>query len=100
MAKWHGQAGRKWRALCQQVYTEETHCYWCGHYVDQTLPPTHRMSRTADHKHEVHEGGHPLDRDNVTLMHRACNSAKSNKIRARRRAIERGAVIMVDPTSI
>lgn len=100
MAESHRILGRRWLALAAQVYNEETHCYWCGQYVDQTLPPKHPMGRTADHVREIHEGGHPLDRDNTRLMHRKCNTEKSNQVRARRKAIERGAVISVDPRSI
>lgn len=100
MAASHRVLGRRWLALAAQVYAEETHCYWCGRYVDQTLDAKHPMGRTADHVREIHEGGHPLDRDNVRLMHRMCNSEKSAQVRARRRAIERGAVIDIDPQTI
>lgn len=77
-----GRSGRRWAALRAQVFAEETHCWWCGQPVNQALPPTHPMSRTADHVDELALGGAPLDRSNVRLAHRRCNTNKSNRLRA------------------
>ncbi|MEU3281787.1 HNH endonuclease signature motif containing protein [Streptomyces antibioticus] len=81
-----GRSGPAWLRVQAQVYTEETHCWVCGTYVDQTLPGrTHPMGRTVDHIRELWQGGDPLDRTNLRLAHRRCNSAKSNRTRARPR---------------
>jgi hypothetical protein len=73
---------RGWRRIREQVYAEETHCWNCGLYVDQTLPPRHRMSRTADHLDAVALGyaGVP-DRSRVRLAHWSCNSKRGKGIR-------------------
>lgn len=84
MALQPGREGRPWRRLCARVYAEETRCWLCGDWVNQALHPTHRMSRTVDHVREIWQGGDPLDRGNCRLAHRACNSAKSNRVRAGR----------------
>jgi 5-methylcytosine-specific restriction endonuclease McrA len=83
MAYSKGRAGTAWNKLRAQVFSEETHCWWCNHYVDQDLPRTHPMSRTVDHVVELWQGGDPLDRANCRLSHRRCNTRKSNKMRAR-----------------
>lgn len=76
-----GRVGRPWRRLCAQVYAEETHCWLCRKWVDMALPYNHRMSRTVDHVVEIHQGGDPLDRANLRLAHRSCNTSKSNALR-------------------
>ncbi len=66
---------RAWRRLRERVYAEETHCWRCGEYVDQTLPRTHPMRRTADHIDAIANGGAGIpDRSRVRLCHAACNS--------------------------
>jgi len=92
-----GRVGRPWRRLCTQVYTEETHCWLCGQWVDQTLPHNHSMSRTVDHVVELHRGGHPLDRNNLRLAHRSCNTRKSNRLRT---PTPRREQLTVDVTTI
>lgn len=76
-----GRSGTPWLRLQTQVYAEETHCWICRRYVDQTLDRRHRMSRTVDHVVELWQGGDPLDRANCRLAHRRCNSSKSQAVR-------------------
>jgi 5-methylcytosine-specific restriction endonuclease McrA len=78
-----GRTGRPWDRMRERVFAEETYCHWCGHEVDQDLPATHPMSRTVDHLHALAKGGKPLDRNNLRLCHRKCNSIRANKERAR-----------------
>jgi hypothetical protein len=76
--------GRPWRTLQAQVFAEETHCWICGRWVDQDLPPEHAESRTADHIHQLRDGGPALDRNGCRLAHRNCNTARTNKSRGHR----------------
>lgn len=85
-----GRVGRPWREAMAKVFARETHCWLCGDWVNQHLPPTHRMSRTADHLiqliHMLHLSPaerHRLatDPSNARLAHRACNTARSNRLR-------------------
>ena len=86
MAYSKGRAGTAWWKVQAQVYAEETHCWWCGEWVDQSLDGrTHPMGRTVDHVQEMWQGGDPLDRANCRLAHRRCNTAKSNRVRAQAR---------------
>lgn len=80
-----GRAGKGIDELRKQVFTQEVTCWICGEYVDQTLPKLHPMARTVDHVVELTRGGHPLDRQNARLAHRRCNTARSNRNRARQR---------------
>lgn len=80
------RSGRPWRRVQAQVFKEETICWWCGKYVDQTLPgTTHPMARTVDHVQPLWVGGDPLDRANCRLAHRRCNTVRNNQMRARLR---------------
>lgn len=86
MAYSKGRAGTAWLRVQAQVYAEETNCWLCHKWVDQSLDGrTHPMGRTVDHVLELWQGGDPLDRSNCRLAHRKCNTAKSNRLRARRR---------------
>lgn len=78
-----GRSGRPWSRLRSQVFREESYCWQCGLWVDQSLPPTHRLSRTVDHIIELQRGGDPLERTNCRLAHRACNTARSNRLRSK-----------------
>lgn len=71
-----GRTGRPWRRLQAQVYLEETHCWICGEYVDQTLPPRTSRSRSVDHLVRLADGGAPLDRANCRLAHYGCNCGR------------------------
>jgi 5-methylcytosine-specific restriction endonuclease McrA len=85
MAYSKGRAGTAWWSVQARVFAEETHCWLCRKWVDQELPRTHPMSRTVDHVRELWEGGDEVDRSNCRLAHRRCNSAKSNRARAKAR---------------
>jgi 5-methylcytosine-specific restriction endonuclease McrA len=50
------------------------------------------MSRTVDHLTPLAMGGNPLDRDNCRLMHRRCNTIRSNQMRAAAHPRERFTV--------
>lgn len=87
MAYSKGRAGTAWWKVQAQVYAEETHCWLCHRWVDQSLDGRrHPMGRTVDHVLELWQGGDPLDRANCRLAHRRCNTSKSNRLRARRRS--------------
>lgn len=86
MAYSKGRAGTAWLRVQAQVFAEETNCWLCRKWVDQSLDGrTHPMGRTVDHVLELWQGGDPLDRANCRLAHRKCNTAKSNRLRGRRR---------------
>ncbi|GGN96077.1 hypothetical protein GCM10010112_87000 [Actinoplanes lobatus] len=76
-----GLKGRPYRRLCARVYAEESHCYLCGGWVDQSLDRRHPMSRTVDHVRERQLGGDLLDRANARLAHRRCNGSKGARVR-------------------
>lgn len=68
---------RAWRRLRERVFREETHCWRCNTYVDQTLDWRHPMSRTADHLDAIANGGSGVpDRSMVRLAHRSCNGRR------------------------
>lgn len=94
-----GRSGTKWNALRKRVFEEETHCWWCHKWVNQSLPRTHPMSRTADHVLPLWQGGPPLDRANVRLAHRRCNTARNNALMAEARQTQRPAYT-VDATAL
>ncbi|WP_079665262.1 HNH endonuclease [Streptomyces sp. 3214.6] len=80
------RSGRPWLRLQGKVFAEETHCWICHRYVDQSLPGrTHPMARTVDHVHPLWLGGDPLDRANCRLAHRRCNTIRNNQLRAAQR---------------
>lgn len=76
-----GRHGRAWRALKARVHEEESHCWWCGAWVDQTLDRRHPHSRSVDHLIQLQHDGDPLDRANAHLAHRTCNVSRSNRLR-------------------
>lgn len=82
----HIYVSRKWKALCAQVYEEETHCGICAKPVDHRYPPRHPMSRTVHHIQDLDLGGAPYDRDNVCLAHYGCNSSLGASTAAKVRA--------------
>lgn len=82
MGRGPGRTGHRWRQLSDRVYAEETHCWLCGRWVDQTLRGNHPMSRSVDHVVELWQGGDPLVRSNCRLAHFGCNSRKSQHLRA------------------
>ncbi len=80
-----GRNTAAWRRARERVYATQTHCAYCGLYVDQTLPRTHPMGRTVDHPHELQEGGHLTDQA-LVLAHRSCNSSKALRTRNAKRS--------------
>jgi 5-methylcytosine-specific restriction endonuclease McrA len=110
-----GRVGRPWREVSARVYREETHCWLCGEWVDQTLPPKHPYARSADHLHQLQHGGPPILRSNLKLAHIRCNTARSNALRylsreecacslglpcAALKPRSRGAALTVDATAV
>lgn len=75
------KSDRAWRAIAEQVYTQESYCWLCGDDVDQRLPYTHPMARGADHLIQIQHGGAEHDRGNARLSHQRCNTARSNRLR-------------------
>lgn len=76
-----GRSGRPWERVKSQVYREETHCWLCHAWVDQRLPATDPAGRTADHLVQLCHQGPALDRANLRLAHRSCNTTRSNRLR-------------------
>lgn len=69
-----------WKRLRAQVYEEETHCWQCGMWVNQSLHRTHPMSRTVDHLKPIARGGAGVpDRSGVRLAHRRCNGRRGHR---------------------
>jgi 5-methylcytosine-specific restriction endonuclease McrA len=75
-ARSRGRSGRAWVKVGQRVYAEETHCWLCHRWVDQSLPPRTPASRSVDHIVPLSLGGDPLDRANLRLAHHGCNSRR------------------------
>lgn len=94
-----GRSGAAWTAVRKRVFSEETHCWWCRKWVNQALPRTHPMSRTADHVHPLWQGGDPLDRANLRLAHRRCNTARNNTLMAEARQ-SKSPVFTVDASAL
>lgn len=88
--------GRPWRRMQRQVFAEETHCWICYQYVDQTLPAGEPRSRSVDHVHALRDGGPPLERNNCRLAHVGCNSVRSNQARGSKHR----PTLIVDPATI
>lgn len=71
----HGRPeGPAWERIRKAVIDEANECAICNRHVDKTLPHTHRMGPTVDHIKPLSMGGHPTERSNLRLAHRACNS--------------------------
>ncbi len=71
------RSGRVWRALCAQVYQEESICWICLQPVDVTLRGRTRWSRSVDHVKPVDSHPHlALLRSNLRLAHYGCNSRR------------------------
>jgi 5-methylcytosine-specific restriction endonuclease McrA len=69
-----------WRALREQVFAEETHCWLCGVWVNQALPRWHPLSRTVDHIHAIARGGEGVPpRHMVRLACRRCNGKRGHR---------------------
>jgi 5-methylcytosine-specific restriction endonuclease McrA len=75
-----GRSGRAWDQLKARVFAEETHCWLCHRFVDQTLPPRTAQSRSVDHVVPLAQGGDPLDRRNCRLAHLSCNGRRGKNL--------------------
>lgn len=95
-----GRGGRPYERLKRQVFAEETHCWVCHEYVDQTLWYQLPMARSLDHVTPLNEGGDPLARDNARLAHKRCNTIRSNQARAKPKEIKDRGHIEIDPSTI
>lgn len=63
---------------CGFIATAPPVCVLCGGHVDKTLPGTHRMGPTIDHRIPRSRGGPLLDPNNCGLAHQHCNAARRN----------------------
>lgn len=68
-----GRSGHRWRKLREQVLAEETHCWLCHEWVDQSALYGQPGAPEVDHVVAIRDGGDPWDRANLRLTHRACN---------------------------
>src|SRR5690625_3922695 len=84
--------GHRWRQLRTRVLAEETHCALCGHPPDHTVGHYHDNYPVVDHIIPIIKGGPEYDRENLTLMHRACNRFKSTMTLTEARARLTGQV--------
>jgi hypothetical protein len=76
-ARTAGRKGRPFVRAQRQCFAEETHCYFCGNYVDQDFPdPRHSLARSVHHliPPDV-EPGLANARENLRLAHLGCNSS-------------------------
>lgn len=75
-ARTAGRKGAPYRRAQKQVFEEETHCYICGNYVDQTLA-NYRSSKARSVHHLIPPDIEPElanDRANMRLAHLGCNA--------------------------
>ncbi|MEV0151549.1 MULTISPECIES: HNH endonuclease [unclassified Nonomuraea] len=75
-----GRSGAAYRALCDQVYRSNTHCWLCGQVVDPSLRAPDPRSRSVDHVTPLHDGGSLLDPANARLAHLGCNSSRGRRL--------------------
>lgn len=71
----HGRTGgRPWRRRRDHCVNDphNTHCAWCGGWVDKQLPGTHPMGPTANHVQLLALGGSEMH-GALELMHNRCN---------------------------
>lgn len=68
---------RKRNRLKREVEANNLPCWICLHPIDTKLPPTDRMSFTADHYLALNRGGH-LVRNELRPAHRSCNSRRGD----------------------
>ena len=77
--------GRPRRRVCAQVRAEESHCWLCGYWIDQSLPRNSKWGSTIDEiiprsRGRTLEDRRRLatDRANLRHAHRSCNSSRGN----------------------
>lgn len=75
--------GSSWQKLRTQVLAEETHCGFCGEWVDKTLKAPRALAASVDHIIRKEDGGTDL-RENLRLAHFGCNAAGRPRPSARR----------------
>ena len=71
--------GKIWNDRRAQVFAEETHCWLCGEWVDQTLKGTTARAKSIDHVVPQALGG-SHDRDNLRLAHCSCNCRRGQAL--------------------
>lgn len=75
----HSYSGRPYRRARAALKAMGLPCHLCGREIDPDLPPTHRLSFTVDHALPVSRGGTD-EVSNLRPSHRACNSAKRDRL--------------------
>jgi 5-methylcytosine-specific restriction endonuclease McrA len=50
-------------------------CWFCGKWVDYSLPVRHPMAKSVHHVVDLQDGGDPFDPENMELAHITCNSS-------------------------
>ena len=104
--QWANHTGRS--RLAHRVYARDRAdpgylCPICHTPLDWSLPWPHPMSRSADHTHELQDGGSISDVDLMCTTHLHCNASKGA---ARRHERERQAkqvgqqTIHIDPSTL
>jgi hypothetical protein len=81
------RGGRPWRrarSAWLAANPDINACAECGKFVDRSLPGTHKDGPIIDHVHPLLLGGDelPTDPNALRLVCAACNTARSNRIRA------------------
>lgn len=67
-----------WRRIAAEVKANESICYLCGRPVDKALPVSSPYSAAVDHVTARSSGGSEEDMSNLHLVHKICNSQKSD----------------------
>lgn len=67
---------RRAHALKRRVARDNTPCWICGRRINTRLPANDPMSFTADHFHQLKDGGKLLGK--LLPAHRSCNSRRGN----------------------
>ena len=78
------RGGRQLARVREVVYSEESHCWLCGSWVDPALPRNHERARSLDHVRPLSHGGAEFDRGNLRLAHRVCNSRRGDRVERKR----------------
>lgn len=74
--------GRPYRRMCEAQRAMGLPCWLCGQDIDYQADPRSRRSFTLDHAVPLSLGGDLLDPANARSAHRACNSARGNRLSA------------------
>lgn len=76
----NSRAYRRNRALILQP--EPLWCALCGRRIDKHLRSPHPMSKTADHRIPITDGGDPVALSNLQPAHKTCNEDRERRRRA------------------